>query len=77
MGNSEEVEKYVGGIIDKALYKSGVGLEHEIEDVEAVIGRRGLALKVNGRRILTLGDDEIDRSNAKEFVVKLNSLKGD
>ncbi len=69
------VDKYVNGIVDRALYRSGIGLDHDLRDIEVFVKKDRLVIKVEGKRVITLDSDEIDISDAEDFALKVDSLK--
>lgn len=69
------VDKYVNGIVDRALYRSGIGLNHDLDKVKVMVKNDRLIVKVNGKRVVTLDSDEIDISHAQDFALKVDSLK--
>jgi class 3 adenylate cyclase len=73
------VERYLAEslpkIIDKALTKAGVGLEHTLDQVEAAFEGDELVLKIEGHRGIRLGKKEIDLPEANEFLARLKALK--
>lgn len=69
------MDKYVPQMIDKVLYKAGIGLQHAIDQVEAEFEGNELVLKIEGHRSVRLGKKEIDIPEARNFLAKLKGLK--
>ncbi len=69
------VDKYLPRMIDKALYKAGIGLQHAIDQVEAEFEGNELVLKIEGHRRVRLGKKDIDIPEARNFLAKLQGLK--
>jgi len=55
--------------------RAGMGTEHALKDVEVKLHRGVLTLFINGRKRVTLGDQDVDISAAERFIEHLEALK--
>lgn len=72
---AKHMDKYLPQMIDKALYKAGIGLEHALDQVEATFEGDELTLKIKGHRGIKLSRKDIDIPKALDFIAKLKGLK--
>jgi len=72
---ADRISKSLPRWIDWAQARAGMGIEHALQDVEAEIQRGRLIVSLAGRRKMEFGKDQIDSSEAAEFVSRLRRMK--
>ncbi len=69
------VARRLPDVVEWAAARAGMGMEHELGDVEARLEGGKLVLFINGRKRITLGDKSVDLSAAERFIDRLAALK--
>ncbi len=69
------LERGIPQLVDRALFRAGIGLEHPLADVTAAFERNTLTVRIRGHRGVRLGPKDVDPRLAAEFVAKLTQLK--
>jgi len=71
----KRVARSLPSAVDWIASRAGMGIAHDLGDVEAVFEEGELALRLRGRKRVTLGDKRIDMAEAQAFIDRLESLK--
>jgi class 3 adenylate cyclase len=71
----KRVARKLPSAVDWIASRAGMGIAHELGDVEAVFEEGQLALRIHGRRRVTLSEKRIDLAEAEAFIDRLESLK--
>ena len=61
--------------MDSYQARAGVGIEHDLNEVQADLSRGTLTIKLPGGKKLALDGRQIDLDQAKRFIEKLNALR--
>ena len=69
------VDRYLPKILDRALAKKGIGLEHSIRDTRIKVSDEGVEFLFDEDKALTLSEEDINLSSARKFARKLRNLK--
>ncbi len=68
------LENRVSGFLEKILRKKGIGLEHDVEDLQLESSSDGLTLYRSGEELLELPAEELNSSETEDFVSKFSNL---
>ena len=71
----KRVAQRLPNVLEWAGARAGMGMEHELKDVEVKLHGGKLTLFVKGRKSVSLGDKDIDLSAAEQFADQLEALK--
>jgi len=71
----KRVARSLPSAVDWIASRAGMGIAHELGDVEAVFEEGELALRLRGRKRVALSDKRIDMAEARAFIDQLESLK--
>jgi len=71
----KRVARGLPNVVEWAGARAGMGMEHELKDVEVKLHRGKLTLFVKGRKSVALGDKDVDLSAAERFIDHLEALK--
>lgn len=67
----------IPGWIDRAMAAGGIGLEHDVDDVDFLLeGERVVVRTSPGRRAITLDRDDFDPQEARLFLERLREVRG-
>lgn len=69
------VDKYLSRILGWALAKKGIGLEHPIRETGMEIKDDSIIFYIRGDEVLTLTEEEVEISSAREFAKKFRKIK--
>ncbi|MFP4201485.1 MAG: adenylate/guanylate cyclase domain-containing protein [Candidatus Acetothermia bacterium] len=70
------IENQLSGFLNGLLRERGIGLQHDIEDVEIKLQDGEWKILKDGEEILGLPEEEIEPSKANHFIRRLKDLKG-
>lgn len=77
---ARQITKRMGGplpdVVSRALLESGLGVEHDLGEVEASLSEDGLVVRLGGRKPIRLNLVGRPSGEAREFVETLQKLKG-
>jgi hypothetical protein len=62
--------------LDAAERLAGLGIEHDLEDIDAAIHEGDLIVTLPTGGKLRIGKGNVDQEEARRFLTKLQSLKG-
>lgn len=62
--------------LDAAERLAGLGIEHDLEDIDAAIDKGDLIVSLPTGGKLRIGKGNVDQEEARRFLTKLQSLKG-
>ncbi len=68
-------DRYLSRYIDRALLKKGIGLEHPVEKVELKFSGGELEVFIEGKRTITLTEDNVDIPRVEEFVSRFQKVR--
>jgi class 3 adenylate cyclase len=71
----KRVARRLPGFVEWAAARAGVGVEHELDDIEARLEGGKLALRIKGLKRVTLSDEKIDLEAAERFINRFDALK--
>ncbi len=71
----KRVARRLPNVVEWAGARAGMGMEHELKDVEVKLHGGKLTLFVKGRKSVALGDKDVDLSAAERFADHLEVLK--
>jgi class 3 adenylate cyclase len=71
----KRVARKLPSFVEWAASRAGMGMEHELKDVEVRVHEGKLTLFIKGRKRVTLGEEDIDLSAAERFADRLEALK--
>ena len=71
----KRVARKIPDIADWAAARAGLGVEHELKDVEVKFHHGALTLFVNGRKKVGFGAEDFEIPEAKRFIEHLEALK--
>jgi class 3 adenylate cyclase len=69
------LEKWVPQWIDWALLKAGVGIEHDIRQVQMSIEQSGLSIQVGDRHPFRISGTELDPGEMRQFVQMIEAKR--
>jgi class 3 adenylate cyclase len=72
---AKRIARKLPNVVEWATARAGMGMEHELEDVEATLRGGKLTLSIKGRKRVTLGEEDVDFSEAERFIDRLEVLK--
>jgi len=77
---ARQIKKRMGGalpdVVSRALLESGLGVEHDLSEVEASLSEDGFVVRLAGRKPLRLNLVGRPSGEAREFVETFQKLKG-
>ena len=68
-------DRYLSKYIDRVMIKKGIGLEHPLEKVQIKLKGDEMDIFIDGEKAITLSEEEIDFSEAKQFARGFKSAK--
>lgn len=71
----KRVARSLPNVVEWAASRAGMGMEHELKDVDVRLHGGKLTLFIKGRKRVTFGDKDIDLSAAARFIDRLEALK--
>lgn len=71
----KRVARKLPSVVEWAAARAGMGIEHELSDVEAKLRGGRLTLFIKGRKKVTFDDNDVDLSEAERFVDRLETRK--
>ena len=71
----KHVARRLPDMVEWVAARSGMGVEHELKDVEVKFHRGALTLFIDGRKKVGFGAEDFDISEAERFIERLESLK--
>jgi len=71
----KRVARNLPNAVEWIASRAGMGIAHELGDVEAVVESGELALRIRGQKRIVLNDKRIDLAEARAFIDQLESLK--
>lgn len=72
---AKQIARKLPNVVEWASARAGMGMEHDLKDVEATLRGGKLTLSIKGRKRVALGDKDVDLSAAERFVDRLDALK--
>lgn len=69
------IDRYLSRILGWALAKKGIGLEHPIKETQIELKDDSLSFYIRGNEALTLTEEEVDISSAREFGKRFRKIK--
>ena len=72
---AKRIARKLPNVVEWATAWAGMGMEHELEDVEATLRGGKLTLSIKGRKRVAFGDKDIDLPAAERFIDRLAERK--
>lgn len=72
----KRVARKLPQVVEWAAARAGMGIEHELRDVDVRFEQGGIVLVVNGKKRISLGAENVDLAEAERFIDRFAALKG-
>jgi len=71
------VSRSIPKLVDWSAARSGMGIEHELDDIEAGIRHGKLQIRIKGKKPLDFDADKVSLESAQRFLQQLQALQAD
>jgi class 3 adenylate cyclase len=73
----KRVARKLPQVVEWAAARAGMGIEHELRDVDVRFEQGEIVLVVNGKKRISLGAENVDLEKAERFIDRFAALKGE